>query len=197
MTATSYADVFLPPSWEGQERTTHQVWEFSTGDRDPVADEYIGPFDPRPASIRSASWRSLWEGREGVWEFSGIMEVPIVNFPEPLPEKIVWIQLTWMPNLGGSPAVPNVEAWPLTADGQIAGDSVAAEVVFEQPVDQGPWMHTAYEIRLRPNPEMEMVKINQWIYVDQVVIDTWCVPEPGAMAILLVGGVIAIRGRRR
>ena len=34
-------------------------------------------------------------------------------------------------------------------------------------------------------------------YIDQVVIDTWCVPEPTSLALLSIGGLAMMRGRRK
>ncbi|GAG25684.1 unnamed protein product, partial [marine sediment metagenome] len=66
------------------------------------------------------------------------------------------------------------------------------------------WVTKAYDFILEPNPDWEDIGLKfefspnpmPSAYVDQVVIDTWCVPEPGTLGLLLLGG-LALLNRRR
>jgi hypothetical protein len=63
----------------------------------------------------------------------------------------------------------------------------------------------AYEFTLEPNPLREEILLKfDWpmtyqdsAYVDQVVIDTWCIPEPVTLAFVGLGGIWLLRWRRR
>ncbi len=39
------------------------------------------------------------------------------------------------------------------------------------------------------------INLSGGIDVDELVIDTWCVPEPSALALLIIGGLLAVRRR--
>ncbi len=85
------------------------------------------------------------------------------------------------------------------------------------------WMCAAFDLQLRPNPDSETIGLDfgtswpwwyyypigghpypYWAYpgggsviIDQVVIDTRCVPEPVTMTLLALGGVGLLLKRRR
>jgi hypothetical protein len=50
--------------------------------------------------------------------------------------------------------------------------------------------HSVYHIDLHPNPSSEIIHIRGGINVDELVVDTYCVPEPAAWFLLLTGGLL-------
>ena len=71
---------------------------------------------------------------------------------------------------------------------QVVGQLVNQQVLGTtgEPVGDGNWYLSTYEIRLSPNPSTETINIGGAIMVDELVIDTQCVPEPSSL--LVVGG---------
>jgi hypothetical protein len=129
-------------------------------------------------------WQATWDGATGVWPLSGTMYVDIPNNPVANPYKDIWVQLTWEPQAIGN--VPTV--WET--------DSSTYGSLVNQQALSGGWIHSTYLIHLVPNPDSELVRIDGGIMVDQLVIDTICVPEPGSLALLALGGVAWLLRRR-
>lgn len=185
LAAPALADDIVHPWWRDDARTTYERWEFGTNANPVPADEYIGEFSTPQAAIPIGDWRADKHGRQGVWKLSGEMLLEVENYPEPFEEKRVWIQVTWAGEL------PTVEAWGET-DIQ---DSVLATLV-SQTLLEDPWVHTTFEVVLTPNPTFETIFIHGGAYVDEVVIDTICIPEPVTLWLLALGGLAVIRRKR-
>jgi hypothetical protein len=131
-------------------------------------------------------------GREGVAQLSGDLNFIIPNTPESHNlNKLMQVQVTWLPEVTGArpelhadtPGGLRISDW-LQTD-QILGDG---------------WIHTTFEgsgfDRMPPldgpfNPLGEQFTLSGNIYVDQVVIDTVCIPEPGQLAL---GAVMVVVG---
>ena len=185
--ASAFALDLNPPNWRTAPRTTFQLWGFDTNNANPLPDVYFGPFNPLPADVRPLAgheWIAALDNRTGVWPLSGQVFVPIKNFPEPFNEKLIWIQLTWTTKGG----VPVTEA---------SGDNglmVDGTLLSEVPLANG-WTHSTYQITLQPNPTQELVHIYGAIYLDEMVIDTICIPEPATLSLLIAGALFAARKR--
>ena len=125
------ADDMVPPPWDrSHPRATVQEWDFVTIGTGPIEGppgfeywEYIAPDGALSDNQQGTANLKVWpgtgqvywpelDGHFGVWPLSGTIEVEIPNFPEPLDEKRIWIQLTWQPQAPGtSPTV-----WETTYD---------------------------------------------------------------------------------
>jgi hypothetical protein len=183
------ADDLTPPSWRGQAGTTFGVWDFATNNPNPLPDAgYVYPWGLPTIQITPGlfqSWQPNWGGRSGVWPLSGQIELTIPNSPVANPEKDIWIQLTWAEQApGNTPSVSETRF------------GVPSSLVSQQALGGG-WFHSTYEITLHPNPDWERLLITGGINVDQMVIDTRCVPEPTSLLALSAGLLGLVCKRRR
>ncbi len=147
------------------------------------------PYGPPEMSIWPGigqEWWQEWEGRQGVWPLSGALEAMLCNRPEPLPYKDIQVQITWRPQVPGGFLMVREMMWGATGS-----------LVQELPLENG-WMHSTYMIHLEPNPGMEIVRLDGSVMIDELVIDTICIPEPMTLSLLAVGAAaLTLRRRRR
>ena len=190
LAAPALADDIVHPWWRDEARTTYERWEFGENVNPVDADEYVGEFSTPQVSLPNGKYWPEMLGRNGVWALTGQIFAEIENYPEPLDEKWIWVQLTWAPEDPGNR--PIVEAWVETDTGTTEQGVIVSEIALEEP-----WIHTTFQIVLTPNPVFETVHIDNSVYVDQLVIDTICIPEPVTLWLLGLGGLGMIRRRRR
>jgi len=206
LAAPALAEDLQPPWWRGEISTTSQVWEFDdpavTMPGTPIRPDGPAPggqppldstqliWDPGPPPWDQ--WMERDEGRFGVIGLSGWIDIIVDNHdPRPENEKWIWVQLTWRPqDQGEVPIFEAIDPQPIQAP----------RIVEEIPLDADPvlgWRETTYAWELDWNPPDERFIISGTINVDELVIDTWCVPEPTSAAMLLVGLPVAIWWCRR
>ena len=210
------ADDLRWPEWRGQWSTTVQWWDFPTGDMGQPGGPGVIPDGPGPLVEDPAGGvylepgylpsTMLWvdplgdyipqdlegSGRLGIWPLSGIIEVVVDNHDPQNEKKIVWLQLTWQEQNPGAGDLPIIT--PLPQAGYQTAPVTLVDGIHE---DLGfGWIHSVYTWEIRPNPVDERFLIEGNINVDQIVIDTWCIPEPATLGLLLVSGPFILRRRR-
>ncbi len=185
----AYADDFNPAPWRGSPGTTFQQWEFNDPDPAPLPTLLNNPYGMPSTTVvpnNGMSWIPALNGRIGVWPLSGYIETTIPNTPVPNPSKIVWVSITWTPQgIGCRPFV--IETTTATSGQLVHEDNLTG------------WIHSTFAITMQPNPTVESILITGEIYVDEMVIDTVCVPvpEPGSLAVLGTGAIGLLLGLRR
>jgi len=204
------ADDVTPPPWRGQWSTTLQYWEFgpaNSGTADVLPDgpgplKEGPPYEPGylpstkiieivPDPV-NPDWIDLdpfGSVREGIWALSGHMDIIVDNHEPPNDYKLVWVQVTWHEGDTQHPDEPhfvNLDPTPINPP-----------AIVDEFVWCNDWKTTVYEWRIEPNPPDEMFRLQGDILVDQLVIDTWCIPEPMTLGLLGLGGLAVLRRRRK
>ncbi len=201
------ADDVIPPPWRGEVSTTLQWWEFGTDQPDNIAPDGPGPLDngppyvvgylpstqivhvePDPTNpnwLETDPWGSV---REGIWPLSGYMDVIVDNHEPPNDVKMVWVQITWHVSDEQHPDEPHLVNLDPSA-------SYGPELIDEN-LWCNDWKTSVYYWEIEPNPVDEAFRIQGDIMVDQLVIDTWCIPEPATLGLLGIGALALVRRRK-
>ncbi len=193
------ADYLFDPPWLGGEGglgyPTYQGWEFRT-DLDPttVNNPYGVPtLDPGA----TGAWEGVFEGRDGVLRFEWWDEVniDIPNADHDNPSKEVWFQITYFAFGGFSSLSYDIAGWggETTAFG---GESIGPTIL--ESTAAGDWVYEAVHWVIEPNPHGETITLSSFfddIYIDQIHIDTVCIPEPASVVLLAVGALVGLRRR--
>ena len=204
LVAPVLADDLIPPPWDryiansvyanwgfdapaDNYYVAEDFWQLSIFD-DPYIDTYYG----------DANWIEQWEGRFGVLNPVGadFPQIHLDNYDCYNPVKHIYLQITWWTDgMQGDRPLPGVwDAYSPHGDVQWSDPTLTDE--FE--LGDG-WWYSRWYIEIWPNPEWEWINLypawGEDMYVDQVVVDTLCIPAPGALALLGLAGLI--RRRRR
>ena len=181
-----WADDIYPPDWRGDPLTTYQRWEFGDNDPTPLPDEVINPAGMPTLEVMGdfplTAHLDEYEGRTGVWRFEDYIQVMIPNFNEDNPIKDIWIQLTYTEDIPFMLTIP---------------DLTSIELINKEAT--GDYWHATYHIIIEPNPDSETIYIQPTpctMYLDELVIDTRCVPEPTTICLLGLGALALLRKRK-
>jgi hypothetical protein len=191
---SGFAHDLIVPIWRGIEGTTFQEWDFSTPS-DPALPEIISnPFGDASADITVGQFGSGWHQQlpgmgtqTGYWDIGdggGSIIIDIDNSLVENPFKEIWIQITYYNDITAAPIVD-------VQGGVFVGSQL--EIPVEHVPTGGDWLLDQYVFRMYPNPSHEQIVIladPRWMSViDQVVVDTFCVPEPASLSLLAFGGI--------
>jgi hypothetical protein len=188
---------FVAPPWHGNEGTTFQEWDFPTDDKTPPPNPNTlhNPYGVpalRVSPFGDLTWIPTIDNRSGVWPLSGEIDVYIPNRLEQLPVKYIWLQLAWK-------AAGNDQTLFLPDEPVVGVTSYPLSKSINMPrqdtlVDD--WIYSLFVIDLYPNPQKEWITIKGDILVDKLSIETICIPEPTAIALLGLGLMALIQKRQ-
>jgi hypothetical protein len=135
-------------------------------------------------------WLPTYGGREGIWEVpapgAGFMDVWVTNHEPPNDVKMVQVQITWTyPSTTAGPVIYGINPPPSLPPGPPVNVPLG-----------GGWTESTFYFEIRPNPAQEQFFIGGGIYVDELVVDTWCIPEPATLSLLALGGLAMLRRRK-
>ncbi len=172
----------VQPAWRGENGTTLQVWTFDDAD-DPAGPEVIDNlYGSASADITvglfSSGWLEHLPGmgtQTGFWDIGGdggSIVIDIDNYPLPLEYKEIWVQVTYYKGFHQAPVVhvPGAD--------YLGGQT---EILVEHTPPFGDWLLDQSMWRIEPNPENEQIVLTShpsMSVIDQIVVDTICVPEP-------------------
>jgi hypothetical protein len=183
-----------PPSWRGQDGSTFARWEFSTDvTTTPIWDDGLNPYGRTSLEVFPVpghDWIQELDGAIGVWPLSGRIEVSIDNRKTEGPEKWIQIQLIWKEKW--SVTTPSVS---ITDDKNVTMANIVPTISIPL-TDRPSWTYSVYDVKWQGNPFWEKIDIHNDIYVDALVIDTICIPEPSTYCILAAGAVFFYRIRK-
>ncbi len=192
LAAPAAADDLTEPPWQrGTEDTTYAHWNswFNLGGGEYVGDAAF-PYDREPTiPIGNTSVLPDHGGRFDVLLVDEPLVIQIPNVDMDRPLKDIYLQITWW--LSGIPEIK-----------ETVPPASSIEVVESQLLENL-WVHTRWHITIEPNPDYEEIilvpdaQVALPVLIDQIVVDTICVPEPTTMALLAVGGLAVLKRRRR
>lgn len=191
-TASALADDLNPPPWRNDPGSTWEEWQFKTASPLALPSGAVNIYGTPYALVEGHDWQFSVGAREGVWSLSGLMAIYVPNTIDPF-VKTVWLQLTWRDTPGdaviGTPVLGMVDdtgaPWPLTED-----------VTKQQNLADG-WVYSLYTGTIVPNPDFEVIGLKGDIDVDQIVIDTICIPETQTYGLLAGLGLLGFGVWRR
>jgi len=189
----------VSPSWRGLPGTTSQVWQFdfpmTPGATYPYSPDgpAAGGLSPLPGTklhwLIGSSPQNHWltddTGHYGVVPLSGSLDILVDNYDQnPNNIKLIRLQLTWRPQdqTNGEPLFTYFDPLP----------TQLPVLIDEIPLNLN-WRQSTYAWQLDWNPPQERIIIGGTINVDELVIDTWCVPEPTTVCLLGLGALSLIR----
>jgi len=197
----SEAIPWYDPPWDATYPTaTYQQWEFSLPDNPALPEIIDNPYGPgtEPAAsleiMGSDDWRPDWDGPTGDpvpgWHIDdpagGGVWIHIFNEPDPNLWKLIFVQVTSTKapgnistSPGGSVSFPFPQIQHTNASGQFTG-----------------WYTYPFLITIPENPPEEWIHIDfpYSTIIDEIVVDTICIPEP-SLAVLALAGMFMLRKR--
>ena len=171
------ADDLVRPNWRGRDGTTYQQWTFNDNDN-PAAPEVIdNRYGSANATITIGLYGSGWFNQlpglgtqTGYWDLGlkgGSIVIDIDNQPQIMPQKEIWVQVTYFKDIHQAPIV------------QIPGATYISSqtVLVEQVPTGGDWFIDQSIWRIRPSVNHEQIIVNTeptWAsLIDQIVVDTY------------------------
>jgi hypothetical protein len=181
---TGLATDRVEPEWREQANTTLQAWSFDTADNPAVLTLDGNPYGTPSAGVVSdnLSWETSYRGHTGVWRIYSddylLLYLPNTDVTDPSSSKEIWLQITY--SAGSIDRKPQIQTLP---------EYASLEVVQSTAIDSY-YYHDIFRIILKPNPPEEWIAIlprDCNVYIDEIVVDTICIPEPATMLILGLG----------
>jgi len=197
MAPVALADDLIDPPWERVTTpgTTYAEWDgwFDWEvDGDYLPDDEYNPYgQPIVTDDELGTVLDEYAGRYDVLQVLNgdpvAIQIPNTGNEAPDTWKDIYLQITW--HWDGAPDIPEISI-PAT------GGTIAFTDEFQ--LGDG-WWYTRYHIHLEPNPNFEELTLwpLDWetLLIDQIVVDTICLPEPASLGGLALGALLLIRRR--
>ncbi|HUT30875.1 MAG TPA: hypothetical protein VMX13_13870 [Sedimentisphaerales bacterium] len=191
--STAWAEDLNPPPWErGSPGTTYQRWEFGDASLNPPPEQDVYnplamPVMAIPDTWPNTAYMPSYLDMGGVWRLESPDDIwiTIQNYDNENEFKYIWMQITYGAEEGTAPLV-------LTNPGY-------TDIVVSDPILMGEHWYVTYDITLMPNPPSEVIVIQPdacTAYIDEIVVDTICIPEPVTVCFLGLGALALLRKRR-
>jgi len=192
-------DLFIP-EWRGFDGTTYQEWTFDTPSLIAEPETIINDYGTASAAITVGVMGSgyladpMLGTQTGVWDIGGDdgrIVIDIDNTLLALEYKEISLQITYYKAIGGLPSIDIPTAQFVSSQ----------DVLIEEDMIPGMgWYLYQSTWRIYPNPDHEQIILTGDIngsVIDQIVVDTYCVPEPASIVLLMIGGFTVFRKRNR
>ena len=183
----------IPAPWRtnpaGQAPTTYQSWDFTTNANPTDPDVDLNPYGTAELTLigdffDNTVYFDEYYGHFGVWGFEEDIRVVVPNNPVQNPYKEMWIQTTYTSDEGHAPII---YALPEGGAPYLVMDLVGVVNL------QDGYYHATYHVIIEPNPTMELTIVRPFdctLYVDDLIIETICIPEPATLVLLGLGGLL-------
>ena len=184
------------PPWDMMHpNATTQAWEFDTEPLDLTGriypTEYDNPFGEPYLTGDFDEWIGEYPGPLGDptgvihvgGDPTGTVKILVENNENPLEVKHILLQITSTKSPG-----PNVP-----------GTNPPGSVIPLTPLQCANGFYVyGYSIAIFPNPEREEITIElpYCTYIDEIIVDSICIPEPGMFALLGSAAIFLVRKRR-
>jgi hypothetical protein len=203
MPAVTFGHDLIQPAWRGEDGATYQEWSFSSDDNPAAPENVSNDFGPPSAAITTGDFASGWledaivfGSQTGIWDLgqSGSISLDIPNSSATGGYKEIWLQVTYFSD----------ESFVYSPEINVTGaeflsDQWETMLVEEAPAPGGQWLLEKSVWRIYPNPQSEQVVITSdpmfTSMIDQIVVDTICVPEPFSCVLLGLGCLLLRRKR--
>ena len=205
ITSTAFGFDWLPPDWRGEANTVFAEWDNwnADGTADSWSSTIEGARDPMWINVDS-TYSDEWYGESGVVQQhsnDGVM-FWLDNANNDNPLKKIRIQVHYF-GPDGYASVDSFNVWPDDEiDPEFHEAFLVDRLILENQYGATGWVVDVYDIEIRPNPGEEYIAINFGSYggvdaaISQVVIDTRCVPIPGAVW-LIASAFMALVGIKK
>ena len=178
-----------PPDWRtsGMPGLTFEMWQFYTPDNPTPPDFASNVYGGALIDIAGGEWTNGLPNPEigglpvSGWYFpfedNGIV-ISIPNDPSDREYKIIRLQIT-------SSKAPNSENTTITGNPPLTTNYMTHAAAYQH--GGTPWHTYVYDYRIEPNPHSENIIVNfpADTIVEEIVVDTWCLPEPSLILAFL------------
>jgi hypothetical protein len=188
---------YAGPSWRNGLGTTLEQWSFGDGSVTP---------SPDPLTLHNTyGTPELWVGSRATYydsidSYKGVwtpgtdeidIQIPNTDNTGSNTYKNIWIEITW--KAAGLTVRPHLPSNPMVLVDPDGGYDAMNFTRSDTLINDSGWYRTIVMVDIWPNPISEWIAIKGDIYIDEITIDTRCVPEPATFGLLIGGAFVALR----